>query len=175
VGEISWVHIKHPADLLSEGQQVDVKVIGLDPEKKKISLGMRQLSQNPWNLAADKYAAGSTHQGTVTRTTNFGAFIELEPGVEGLVHISELEHRRVNRVTDVLKVGQQVDAKVLEVDLERKRIALSLKALVEKPQEKREEQPAPVPAIERKRKSPLKGGMGDSGGGKLFGNPRDFR
>jgi ribosomal protein S1 len=181
VGEISWLHIKHPHDVIKEGQQVDVKVIALDPEKKKISLGMKQLTQNPWNLAVEKYAVGSRVQGTVTRTAAFGAFVELEPGVEGLIHISELEHQRVRRVTDVLKVGQAIDAQVLEVDPERKRIALSLKALVAKPEPKSDEDLAPSAGVpfERKRKGSLKGGtssIGETGssGGGLFGNPKDW-
>jgi small subunit ribosomal protein S1 len=129
VGEMSWTRIKHPSDILQEGQAIDVVVLSLDREKKKIGLGMRQLAQNPWNAAVEKYAVGTTVGGKVTRTTDFGAFIELEPGVEGLIHISELDHRRVKRVGEVLNVGQEVQAKVLEVQPDRQRISLSLKAL----------------------------------------------
>jgi predicted RNA-binding protein with RPS1 domain len=177
VGEMSWTRIKHPSDILQEGQSVDVVVLSLDREKQKIGLGMRQLAQNPWNSAAEKYAVGRTVTGKVTRTTDFGAFIELEPGVEGLVHISELDHRRVKRVTDVLTVGQEAQVQVLEVVPDRQRISLSLKALKAKPEEPKDEDQAPGKgqAYERKRKEPLRGGTGGSGGSGLFGNPGDFR
>ena len=178
IGEISWNRIKHPKDALSEMQKINVKILKLDKEKNRISLGMKQLLQDPWQLAEDRYATGSTVTGKVTRTTDFGAFVELEPGLEGLVHISELEHRRVKRVTEVLTTGQETSAKVLEVDPNRKRISLSLKALTEKPEDTQEE--ASQPAYERKRKGPLLGGNADdnsagSGGGGLFGNPDDYK
>ncbi|MEX2285605.1 MAG: S1 RNA-binding domain-containing protein [Planctomycetaceae bacterium] len=178
IGEMSWTRLKHPSELLQPGQKVDVKVLALDPEKKKISLGMRQLTQNPWAAAADRYPAGQTVSGQVTRITDFGAFVELEPGLEGLIHISELEYRRVKRVDEVLKVGQTVVAKVLEVDSERKRIGLSLKALLQNPDERKDEEdlaPAAVDTPARKRKSPLRGGMGQGGGRGLFGNPGDYK
>jgi len=177
VGEISWQRIQKPSDLLQEGQQVDVKVLALDPEKKKISLGMRQLTQNPWATAAAKYPTGSKITGKVTRTADFGAFVELEPGLEGLIHISEIDYKHVRRVADVLKVHQVVEAQVLEVDADRKRVSLSLKALLAKPEpEKPDEEQAPSGGepYQRKRKEPLKGGTGSSLGGGLFGNPNDF-
>ncbi|MDF1746578.1 MAG: S1 RNA-binding domain-containing protein [Gimesia sp.] len=175
IGEISWNRIKHPKDALSEQQQINVKILKIDREKNRISLGMKQLQQDPWSLAEDHYPKGSTVSGKVTRTAEFGAFVELEPGLEGLIHISEVDHRRIKRVTEVLNVGQEISAKVLEVDTNRKRISLSLKALTDKPEDaKAEEQPA----YERKRKGPLLGGnAGDStsGGGGLFGNPTDYK
>ena len=175
VGEITWTRIRHPSDVLKEGQQVEVQVISLDPEKKKISLGMRQLTRDPWAAAADTYPPGSTVTGKVTRTTDFGAFIELEPGLEGLIHISELDYRRVRSVTEVLKTGQEATAKVLEVDPSRKRVSLSLKALKEKPEDKKAEDEPPAEAYERRRKGPLKGGTtGAPAGGGLFGDPNRF-
>ncbi len=177
IGEISWNRIKHPKDALSEQQKVNVKILKLDREKNRISLGMKQLLQDPWQLAEDRYATGSTVTGKVTRTTDFGAFVELEPGLEGLIHISELDHRRVKRVTEVLSVGQETSAKVLEVDPNRKRISLSLKALIDKPEAPAEAEEAPQPAYERKRKGPLLGGNADQtgSGGGLFGNPNDYK
>lgn len=181
IGEISWNRIKHPKDALSEMQKINVKILKIDKEKNRISLGMKQLQQDPWQLAEDRYATGSTVTGKVTRTADFGAFIELEPGLEGLVHISELDHRRVKRVTEVLTTGQETSAKVLEVDPNRKRISLSLKALTEKPEDAVDVQAeASQPAYERKRKGPLLGGNADdtnpgSGGGGLFGNPDDYK
>ncbi|MFG0334786.1 MAG: 30S ribosomal protein S1, partial [Maioricimonas sp. JB049] len=176
IGQISWNRINHPSEAIQEGQQVEVKVLSIDAESKKISLSMRQLEANPWTLAEDKYPKGSVVSGKVTRTEAFGAFVELEPGVEGLVHISELDHRRVKRVTEVLNVGQVAQVQVLEVDPGRKRISLSVKALLEKPAMPTDEDQAPGGGTpyERKRKGPLKGGVGGSGKGGLFGNPNDF-
>lgn len=176
IGEISWNRIKHPKDVLSEQQQVNVKILKLDREKNRISLGMKQLQQDPWQLAEESYAQGSTVTGKVTRTTDFGAFVELEPGLEGLIHISELDHRRVKRVTEVLNVGQETSAKVLEVDRNRKRISLSLKALIDKPESAPEPEES-QPAYERKHKGPLLGGNAEetSSGGGLFGNPNDYK
>ncbi|MFH1302168.1 MAG: S1 RNA-binding domain-containing protein [Planctomycetota bacterium] len=179
IGEMSWNRIKHPKDALTEQQQVNVKILKIDREKNRISLGMKQLQQDPWQLAEDRYASGASVTGKVTRTTEFGAFVELEPGLEGLIHISEVDHRRIKRVTEILSVGQEISAKVLEVDPNRKRISLSLKAMTEKPEEAVvvEEQAA---AYERKHKGPLRGGnaadtSGGGGGGGLFGNPTDYK
>ncbi|MFK7777336.1 MAG: S1 RNA-binding domain-containing protein [Gimesia sp.] len=177
IGEMSWKRIQHPKDVLSEQQQINVKILKIEREKNRISLGMKQLQQDPWALAEDHYAKDSTVSGKVTRTTDFGAFIELEPGLEGLIHISEIDHRRIKRVTEVLKVGQETSAKVLEVDTKRKRISLSLKALTDRPEDAKEAQ-EDLPAYERKRKGPLLGGNagdGKSGGGGLFGNPIDYK
>lgn len=175
VSEISWGRIGHPKEVLSEGQEVEVQILGIDREKSKISLGMKQLKASPWQAILENYPPNSVVHGKVTKTTEFGAFVELEPGVEGMVHISELEHRRVHRVTDILKVGQETDVKVLSVDPDKKRIALSVKALIAKPEaapKKSDEDLAPGGGTpyERKRKEPLKGG-GTESGGLLFGNP----
>ncbi|MES2793011.1 MAG: S1 RNA-binding domain-containing protein [Planctomycetota bacterium] len=174
VGEISWQRINHPSDVLKEGQQVEVQVVGIDREKNKISLGMRQLSKNPWSDIEARYPINSEVTGTVTRTSDFGAFVQLEEGIEGLIHISELEYRRVQRVTDVVKEGQEVRTKVLSVDLPKRRIALSLKALQARPESaprKDDADLAPGGAVpyERKRKGPLKGGTAGGGGAGLFG------
>lgn len=175
IGEMSWSRLKHPSDVVQEGQQIEVVIISLDREKQKIGLGMRQLSQNPWEQIEERYSTGKEVTGKVTRTTDFGAFVELEPLVEGLIHISELDHRRVKKVTDVVTVGQEVAVQVLEVAPDRQRISLSLKAMKPKPvEETKQEDEAKSPAYERKRKEPLRGGTGGSSGGGLFGNPGDF-
>lgn len=176
IGEMSWSRLKHPTDVVQEGQQIDVVVISLDREKQKIGLGMRQLSQNPWDNIEERYSVGKQVIGKVTRTADFGAFVELEPSVEGLIHISELDHKRVKKVTDVLTVGQDVTVQVLEVAPDRQRISLSLKATKPKPEEqiREEEAAAKTAAYERKRKEPLRGGTGSTAGGGLFGNPGDF-
>lgn len=177
VGEISWTRIRHPKDVLTEGQEVEVQIVGLDRDKGKISLGMKQLASSPWDAIESKYPANTTVRGTITRTTEFGAFVQLEPGIEGMIHISELDHRRVPRVTDIVKVGQELDLQVLSVDKNKRRIALSLKALTAKPETSRRKvsdedlAPSGGQTYERKRKEPLKGG-GTSTGGLLFGDPR---
>jgi ribosomal protein S1 len=171
---MSWHRLKHPSELVKEGQTVDVKILSLDAEKKKIGLGMKQLAQNPWSTAAEKYAANTVITGKVTRIADFGAFVELEPGLEGLIHVSELDHRRVRHASDVVKPQQVVTAQVLELDPERKRVSLSLKALLAKPEEPKRVEEPPAEAYQRKRKGPLRGGTGSSGPGGLFGNPSDF-
>ena len=176
ISQMSWIRIDHPKDIIAEGQEIEVKVLSIDREKEKISLGMRQLTQNPWRSAETKYEKGSTVSGRVTRVEAFGAFIELEPAIEGLCHISELDHRRVKKVTEVLNVDDIVEVQVLEVDPAKKRISLSVKALLAKPEpiEKLKEEEVPVEKYERKRKGPLKGGTGNKKGSGLFGNPNDF-
>ncbi len=176
ISQISWIRIGHPSEVIAEGQEIEIKVLSIDREKNKISLGMRQLTQNPWRVAEDKYAKGSTITGRVTKTETFGAFVELEPGIEGLVHISELEHRRVKRVTEVLNTGDMIEVQVLEVDPAKKRISLSMKALQAKPEpvDRPKVEEEPVEKYVSKRKGPLKGGTGPAGGSGLFGNPGDF-
>ncbi|MDA7527366.1 S1 RNA-binding domain-containing protein [Planctomicrobium sp.] len=174
ISQMSWVRIGHPSEIITEGQEVEVKVLSIDQEKGKISLGMRQLTQNPWKVAESKYEKGATVSGRVTKTETFGAFVELEPGIEGLVHISELEHRRVKRVTEVLNAGDVIEVQVLEVNPSKKRISLSMKALKAKPEPVEKPEEPDLPKYERTRKGPLKGGTGSSDGGGLFGNPGDF-
>ncbi len=178
IGQMSWQHIKHPSEVLAEGQAVKVKVISISDDKKKIGLSVKQTSQSPWDLAASNYFQGQTVSGTVTRTTDFGAFVQLEPGIEGMVHISELDHKRVIRVSDVVTTGQSLEVQVQSVDPVKHRISLSLKALRAKPEPAApppEEAVAPA-APPPKRKTPLKGGREreEPRRGGLFGNPTDF-
>ena len=171
---MSWQRLKHPSELLKEGQTVDVKVLSLDREKKKIGLGMKQLVQNPWTTAAERFPANSTVTGTVTRIADFGAFVELEPGLEGLIHVSELDHKRVRHPSDVLKIHQVVVAQVLEVDVERKRVGLSLKALQARPEEKKaEEEAPPLEPIQAGARARCGEGREAAPTG-LFGNPSDY-
>jgi predicted RNA-binding protein with RPS1 domain len=177
IGEMSWTRVKHPSEVLQEGAAADVVVLSLDREKQKIGLGMRQLAHNPWAGVEDRYPQGKSVSGRITRVSDFGAFVELETGVEGLIHISELDHQRVRKVSDVVNVGQEVEMQVLEVLPDRQRISLSLKALKQKPEKPKDEDMAPSQGqqYERKRKEPLRGGTSRDGGGGLFGNPGDFR
>lgn len=138
VTDISWVRIKHPKDVLKEGQEIDVKILNVDPEKKKISLGYKQLQPKPWDLVPEKYIVGDTIEGKVVRIAPFGAFVELEPTVDGLIHISQVTNRRIEKVEDVLTLGQTVKAKVLEVNAEKRRISLSMRALLDNPKQEEE-------------------------------------
>lgn len=169
VSQISWDRIKHPNEVLKEGQKIRVKIDKINPETHKISLSYRDLSENPWKNAASKYAVTSVVKGTVSKLTEFGAFVRLEAGIEGLIHISELAHQRVFRASDVVSEGQEVDVKVLSVDPDAQRISLSLKALQARPEPKKKAAPEPEeeapPPPKSKRSVPLKGGLGRSPGG----------
>ena len=179
IGQISWTHIKHPSEVLSVGQEINVKILKIDAETRKISLTRKGMLPNPWDSASNRYTPETVITGPVTKVTDFGAFIELEPGIEGLVHISELDYKRVRKVTDVVRVGQEVSAKVLEFDQNRKRVSLSIKQLKEDPriaeEAATEEELAKLNANRIPREK-LKGGIGKpaAGSGGLFGNPGDF-
>ncbi len=127
LSQISWNHVKNVSDVLKEGQIIEVKIIGLDKEAKKLSLSMKELMPKPWDNIKEKYPEESIVLGKVVRLNDFGAFVELEPGVDGLVHISKISHNRIEHPSEVLKVGQEIKAKILSVDEENKRISLSIK------------------------------------------------
>jgi small subunit ribosomal protein S1 len=128
VAEISWSRVNKPSDLLSVGQEVEVRVLKVDQDKRRISLGMKQLLPHPWEAAADKYKPGERVRGTVTRLMDFGAFVELEPGVEGLIHVSEMSWaKKVRKPSDMLKAGESVEAVILGVNVAEQRISLGLK------------------------------------------------
>ncbi len=164
VSEISWKRIPDATQVVQAGQMIKVVILKVDREQHKVSLGLKQLEASPWDNIHDKYSSGRLIKGTVTRTMDFGAFVELEPGVEGLVHISELARNKVWRVTDIVKPGQEVEVKVLTVDAEARRISLSLREAlpveVVKTEEEEEEHIVDEPVKERKRNYPLKGGIG---------------
>lgn len=175
VSKLSWDRIGHPREVLTEGQPVKVKVEKIDPETGKIALSYRETAANPWDTAEAEFPIGSTVKGKVTKTMDFGAFVRLKAGVEGMIHVSELDHKRVHRVTDVLKEGQEVEAKVLSVDRGKQRIALSVKAMMAPPpkpesQAREEEAHEPeAPKQDRKKFKNLKGGIGTPTGGEQFG------
>ncbi|MFR9241123.1 MAG: bifunctional 4-hydroxy-3-methylbut-2-enyl diphosphate reductase/30S ribosomal protein S1 [Clostridium baratii] len=127
LSQISWNHVKRAEDYLKSGDIIDVKVIELDKENKKLSLSIKEITPEPWKDVTEKYPEGSVVLGKVVRINDFGAFVELEPGVDGLVHISKISHDRINNPADVLSVGQDIKAKILSVDEEQKRISLSMK------------------------------------------------
>ena len=141
---MGWSRVRRPGDVVKVGQEVEVYVLSADKESNKISLSLKKLIPNPWESAAEKYAVGNVVTGKVVRLAPFGAFVELEDGVDGLVHISQISWSRVEKVEDALTVGQEVEAKVLDLDLENKKISLSVKETTERPQraaEKAEEAP----------------------------------
>ena len=128
VADISWGRINKPSDVLTVGQEIEARVLKVDPPKRRISLGMKQLQPHPWDLVGEKYKAGDRVQGSVTRVAEFGAFVELEKGVEGLIHLSEMSwSKKVRKPSDVLKPGDQVDVVVLGVNQTERRISLGLK------------------------------------------------
>jgi small subunit ribosomal protein S1 len=155
VSEISYQRIRHPSEILKEGDTLRLVVLTIDPLAKKMSFSLKQAGPDPWKTVGERYATDMTVQGTVTRVVDFGAFVELEPGLEGLVHISELANNRVKSAGDVAKPGQSVRVRVIDVDAEGRRISLSLK------------QAAPVaaaaassPVLPNKSKRPqLRGGL----------------
>jgi small subunit ribosomal protein S1 len=128
VSDISWARINKPSDVLAAGQQIEVRVLKIDPEKRRISVGLKQLQPHPWDSVPAKYKVGERVRGTVTRLTDFGAFMELEPGVEGLIHVSEMSWaKKVRRPGDLLNTGDTAEAIILGLNPEERRISLGLK------------------------------------------------
>lgn len=149
VSEISFERVGKPSDVLKVGQDVKVKVLAVDPEKDRISLSIKQTLPQPWDNITEKVAEGDVLEGTVKRLTSFGAFVEVFPGVEGLVHISQISHKHIATPNEVLASGERVKVKVLNVNAEEHRLALSIKALQEKPAaEKKQEAPVEEEKVE---------------------------
>jgi len=130
VSEISWQRVKHPSDIVKEGDTVRLVVLSVDPAARRMSFSLKQAGPDPWKTVNDRYATDMVVDGTVTRTADFGAFVELEPGLEGLVHISELSDKSVRQVTDAVKPGQSVQVRVVSIDADNRRIALSIKRAI---------------------------------------------
>lgn len=175
ISQLSWDKIKHPSEVVKEGDKVQVRIEKFDPKTGKISLSYRTLQDDPWNDVEARFPTGATVRGNVSRLANFGAFVKLATGIEGLIHISELAHRRINNVSQVLQEGQEVEVKILSVDRNAQRIGLSLKATQAAPESARpestpstQEEPRRESAV-RKHQGPLRGGTGSSGAGDLFG------
>lgn len=177
VREMAWTHVKHPKDVLQVGQRVKVKVTKIDPDSKRIALSLRDLVSDPWSEVAIKFPIGETVTGKVSRITQFGAFVQLGDGVEGLIHISELDNGRVWRVSDVVSEGEEVTVKVMGIESDRRRIALSrraiLKAAAPAPKKSDDDLPpeddASEDAARPKSNKPLKGGLDKPQGGEGLG------
>ena len=171
VSQLAWGRVKHPSEVVQEGQTIRVRIEKIDPQTGRIGLSYRDMLENPWTAAAAKFPPRSQARGKVTRVMDFGAFVELEPGIEGLVHISELSHKRVWRAADVAKEGDEIEVLVLSVDPQAQRMSLSVKALhrpeptkKEKEEAQEAESPAPTKKSDRPSNAPLKGGLGRTGG-----------
>ncbi len=149
ISELSWSRIKHPSEAVSVGDSVEVYVISADKEKKKISLGMKDHSEDPWTKFTTTYEVGSVAEVKVVKLMTFGAFAEIVPGVDGLIHISQIADRRIEKPGDVLAEGQTVEAKITDIDMENKKVSLSIRALLEvAPVEEKTEEEAPAEETE---------------------------
>lgn len=176
ISQLSWDKIKHPSEVVKEGDKIQVRVEKIDPETGKIGLSYRSQQDNPWTDVDARFPIGTVVKGTVSRLANFGAFVKISTGIEGLIHISELAHNRVASVANVLKEGQDVEVKILSVDRETQRIGLSLRATQAKPESAKSntavaeevDEPKRASAV-RKFEGTLKGGTGTNNGGELFG------
>jgi ribosomal protein S1 len=164
VSEMSWNRVQDPTTIVQPGQRVKVAVLKVDREKRKISLGLKQLQASPWDEVDLRFPHSTVVTGKITRLMDFGAFVELEPGLEGLIHVSELAPQRVWRVADIVQEGQEVKVMILSVDKEKRRISLSLKAALPREEPKAEEPEEDEDDIEvkppRPRTTPLRGGLG---------------
>lgn len=174
VSKLSWERIKHPNEVIEEGQRVKVKVDRIDKQTGKIGLSYRDLLENPWDAAEAQFSVGSVHTGEVTRIAAFGCFVRLTPGVEGLVHISELANHRVSKVSAFVNEGDQVEVKVLNFDRDAQKIALSMKAAQATPADQSStpaEDPDEPPRdmAVKQHVGPLKGGNDRDTGGERFG------
>ena len=174
IGAMSWGRIRHPSDVLTEGTRIKVRIAKMDEERNRISLIYRDDASNPWSSIAERFQEKTLARGKVTKTMDFGAFVELMPGVEGLVHISELSNKRVGNVTEVVKEGDWVDVYILSIDAADRKMSLSIKQTAAKPaasanpesEEESEEETVPA-KIKNPYKGPLKGGTGQTSGGQF--------
>ena len=156
ISDLSWTGVKKVTDVLEIGQTYQFKVLKVDEEKKKVSIGYKQLQPQPWDLVADKYAEGDVIEGKVVRITPFGAFVEVEKGVDGLVHVSQISHEWLENPTSALSIGQEVQAKILALDPAAKKMSLSIKALQPRPEQpaRREREEGDAPRAKRSRREP---------------------
>ncbi|ACL69801.1 4-hydroxy-3-methylbut-2-enyl diphosphate reductase [Halothermothrix orenii H 168] len=155
ISEMSWGRIEHPSEVLEEGQEIEVKVLAVNKEEERISLGLKQLLPDPWEEFAKKHYEGEVVSGTITKIVDFGAFMEIENGIEGLIHISQLSHRHVKTPDEVVSVGEEIKAEIINIDPEQKRVGLSIKAL--------EEQPETPKKVEAPKKEPTRENESTSG------------
>jgi len=174
VSDLSWTRkITHPSEVLQKGQEIECRVLSVDKNRRRIALGLKQLTEDPWETyIPSKYQPGQIVKGTVTKITNFGVFVGLEDGLEGLLHISELADHKVDNPEEVVKVGDEIEVKILRVDKDERKIGLSRKRVEwaeEEQQAAAEPAPEPKKEKEREKEKELKGGLGGSGGPLIQG------
>jgi small subunit ribosomal protein S1 len=169
VSDLSWTKkIGHPSELLKKGENVQAVVLSVDQEKQRIALGLKQMTEDPWvNAIPSAYRPGQVVKGVVTKIANFGVFVELAPGLEGLLHISEISDQKIEKPEDVLKVGQDLDVKILRVDSDERKIGLSLKRAQWQQEEEQREEARSKRAEKRGLRGGLEGGEQSSGLGDL--------
>ena len=159
VSEMSWQRIRHPSDVVKTGDTIKLVVISMDPGQKRMSFSLKQAGPDPWSQVKEKYAVDTVVAGKVTRVVDFGAFVELEPGLEGLVHISELAANRVRAASDVVKPGQEVQVRILEIDKDARRISLSIRKAAEPVAPTTAAPAAPTTPVKKKKRPELRGGL----------------
>jgi small subunit ribosomal protein S1 len=164
VSDMSWTRkISHPNEMLEKGKEVTCRVLSVDQDRRRIALGLKQMDEDPWSREIpNKYQPGQVIRGKVTKITNFGVFVGLEDGLEGLLHISELADHKVENPEEVVKVGEEIDVKILRVDTEERKIGLSRKR-VEWAEEEEVATTKPAKTREREPRTDLRGGLGGSG------------
>ena len=171
VSEMAYSRVSHPSAIVSEDDEIKVMILGLDSENDRISLGLKQTIADPWDNIESKYSVGDVVTGTVTRTTDFGAFVKIEDGVEGLIHISQLAHRHIEKVEEVVQSGDEVEVKVISLDSDAKRIGLSIKELQPKPEPVKAPKQRQPKEVEEIKDEELTTNLGDVFG-DLFKNHR---
>ena len=134
ISDLSWTGVKEVKDVLEIGKRYEFQVLKIDKERRKVSIGYKQLQPQPWDTAAEKYAEGDIVHGKVVRIVPFGAFVEIEKGIDGLVHVSQISYEWLDNPTSVLKIGQEIDAKILAFSPAERKITLSIKALQDRPE-----------------------------------------
>ena len=139
ISELSWSRIKHPSEVVSVGDEIEVYGKDLDKEKKKISLGYKKADENPWTIFTEKYAVGDVVKAMIVNIVSYGAFARIIPGVDGLIHISQISYDHIEKPQDVLKIGDEVDVKITEINPETKRVSLSIKETLPVPEKKEDE------------------------------------
>ena len=141
ISDLSWTGCKDCAEVLEIGKNYEFKILKIDQDNKRVSIGFKQLQPRPWDLVADKYQVGDVVKGNVVRLVNFGAFVEIEKGVDGLVHVSQISNQWLENPVSALQVGQEVEAKIIDINIEKEKMTLSIKALlpeIEKPADEEE-------------------------------------
>lgn len=156
ISEMGWGKVEKSSDLLTEGQEVEVYLLSINKETNKIALSLKKMTPDPWTVVNEKYKSGDTVSGKVVRQSDFGAFVELEPGLDGLVHISQISWQRVEKVSDALNIGDEIQVKILEIDADSKKINLSIKETLPKPERPKKEEKETTPKMKTEKKAAAK-------------------